>query len=118
MLKLNHKNLLAWQKSVRIMPLLYAICEKLPKDEKYNFIAQIKRAGLSVSNNIAEGSARRAVADRRHFYVMARASLVEIDNCLEVALELNFLNKTDVVDIETKIGELLKIVTALINSTK
>ena len=54
MLELSHKKLHAWQKAIELMPLLYALCAKLPKEEIYILAAQMKRAGLSVSNNVAE----------------------------------------------------------------
>ena len=38
---------------------------------------QLKRATLSIALNLAEGVGRRSVKDKRHFYVMARASTFE-----------------------------------------
>ena len=67
MLELSHKKPAAWQKAVSMMPLLYKVCEKLPKEETYNLIAQMKRAGLSVSNNSAEGAARKSKAEKARF---------------------------------------------------
>jgi four helix bundle protein len=118
MLNLNHKKLITWQKSIEVLPMIYAICEKLPKEEKFNLISQIKRAALSISNNIAEGSARISVADRKHFYVMSRSSLVEVDNCLEAMLILKFVSKEDIIAIEKEVETLIKLITALMNSTK
>ncbi len=59
MLELSHKKLIAWQKSIELMPVLYGLCSKLPKEEIYILAAQMKRAGLSVSNNLAEGASRK-----------------------------------------------------------
>ncbi len=53
MLDLSHKKLIAWQKAIDLLPLVYTICDKLPKDELYNLSGQMKRATLSVSNNLA-----------------------------------------------------------------
>lgn len=56
MLELSHKKLIAWQKAILLLPLIYDLCKKITKEETYNLISQMKRAGLSVFNNIAEGA--------------------------------------------------------------
>jgi len=38
MLELSHKKLIAWQKAIALMPLIYDVCKKLPKEETYNLI--------------------------------------------------------------------------------
>jgi four helix bundle protein len=40
---------------------------RLPKEETYNLIGQMKRAGLSISNNLAEGAARKSKAEKPGF---------------------------------------------------
>lgn len=80
MLDLSHKKLIAWQKAIQMLPLLYSLCRKLPSEEKYNLIGQMKRAGLSVANNLAEGAARKSKTEKNRFFEVARSSVVEIDN--------------------------------------
>ena len=58
MLKLSHKNLTTWEKSLELIKEVYSLCEKLPKQETYILSSQLKRAAISVSYNIAEGYAR------------------------------------------------------------
>lgn len=42
MLELSHKKLLAWQKAINLLPLIYELCKKLPHEEIYNLISQMK----------------------------------------------------------------------------
>jgi hypothetical protein len=42
--------------SYSITAMTFEVCSKLPKEENYNIISQMKRAGLPVSNNLAEGA--------------------------------------------------------------
>ncbi|HEV7332095.1 MAG TPA: four helix bundle protein [Flavisolibacter sp.] len=116
MLELSHKKLIAWQRAISMMPLLYKVCEKMPREEIYNLVAQMKRAGLSVSNNIAEGAARKSKAEKARFYEVARSSLVEIDNCLVNCLELNFLTPTDLKELNPVLLEEFKLLTGLIDA--
>ncbi len=116
MLELSHKKLIAWQKAVEILPLLYKLCKKLPKEETYNLISQIKRATLSISNNLAEGASRKSKIEKDRFFEISRSSLVEIDNCMVACLVLEYIVHEDLMEIEPRIIELFKIITGLMNS--
>lgn len=116
MLELSHKKLIAWQKAIQLMPLIYKVCGKLSKEETYNIIAQMKRAGLSVSNNIAEGASRKTKPDKKRFFEISRSSVVEIDNCITASLALSYVTKEDVVEIDKAVVELFKLISGLIDS--
>ena len=118
MLDLSHKKLIAWQKAIQILPLLYSLCKKLPVEEKYNLVVQMKRAGLSVANNLAEGAARKSKVEKNRFFEVARSSVVEIDNCLIVCTELNYLSKEEIEEVTLKLIELFRLISGLIDSNK
>ena len=92
MLKLNHKNLEVWQLAVKFVSFIYKITSEYPKEELFGLTNQTRRASVSISANIAEGSSRKSLAERKRFYEIARSSLVEVDNHLEIAITLNYLN--------------------------
>ena len=69
---------------------VYAVSMKLPAEEKFNMVQQMRRAALSVQLNLAEGSSRKSANERRRFYEVARGSVVEIDAVLETAVDLNY----------------------------
>jgi hypothetical protein len=46
MLELSYKKLIAWQKAIAMLPLVYGVCQKLPKEERFNLVSQMKRAAL------------------------------------------------------------------------
>ena len=95
MLELSHKKLIAWRKAIQLLPLIYKVCRKLPKEESYNIISQMKRAGLSVSNNLAEDASRKTKPDKKRFFEISRSSVVEVDNCITASLVLNYLTEKD-----------------------
>lgn len=82
MLKLNHKNLNLWLLSIKLVSTIYGITSKYPKEELFGLINQTRRASVSISANIAEGSSRKSLIERKRFYEIARSSLVEVDNHL------------------------------------
>ena len=116
MLDLSHKKLIAWQKAIALMPLIYSVCSRLPKEETYNLIGQMKRAGLSISNNLAEGAARKSKAEKARFFEVARSSVVEIDNCLVNCLVLHFVTMNELNELNPAIVEIFKLISGLIES--
>lgn len=116
LLVLSHKKLIAWQKAIEILPHLYSLCSKLPIEEKFNLISQMKRAGLSVSNNLAEGCARKSKIEKNRFFEVARSSVVEIDNCLVVCMTLNYVTTNDINVLALRNTELFKLISGLIDS--
>lgn len=116
MLDLSHKKLIAWQKAIQLLPLIYDVCQKLPKEENYNIVSQMKRAGLSVSNNLAEGASRTTKPDKRRFFEISRSSIVEVDNCITAAMVLNYLAQEHTIRIGDALVELFKLISGLIDS--
>lgn len=102
MLDLSHKKLIAWQNAIELLPSLYSLCSKLPPEEKYNLVSQMKRAGLSVSNNLAECCARKSKIEKNRFFEIARSSLVEIDNCLAACMAIKFLTQKEIKEVDER----------------
>jgi hypothetical protein len=61
----------AWQLARAFNKAVYAVSKKFPKDESFALTAQLRRASISVSSNIAEGAGRNSDADFAHFLEIA-----------------------------------------------
>jgi four helix bundle protein len=118
MLKLNHKNLDVWKISVKLVSTIYTITSNYPKEELFGLISQTRRATVSISANIAEGSSRKSLTERKRFYEIARSSLVEVDNHIELANELGFLNSNTMNELEEKLNELFAKLSKFIEQAK
>jgi four helix bundle protein len=68
----------------------YKETKSFPAEEKFGMISQIRRAALSVHLNIAEGSSRKSVTERKRYYEIARGSVIEIDAALDIAVALEY----------------------------
>lgn len=118
MLKLNHKNLIAWQKSLLLIKEIYKLARKLPKEELYIISSQIRRAAVSVDSNIAEGASRKSLIERKRFYTIARSSLVEVDTQLEVCISLEYFTIEEIQPAISEMNNIFALLTAMINNTK
>ena len=56
--KERHRNLTIWKEAMALVNDVYTTTKTFPKDEVWGLTPQIRRAGVSIASNIAEGSKR------------------------------------------------------------
>jgi four helix bundle protein len=81
----------AWQLARAFNKAVYRAARGFPKDEMFALTSQIRRASVSVSSNIAEGSGRNSDADFAHFLEIAYGSLMEVVSQLYLALDQGYV---------------------------
>ena len=81
-----------WQLSRRVNRRVYAAAKTFPETERYALCQQLRRASVSVSSNIAEGSGRNSDIDFAHFLEIAYGSLMEVVSQLFIASDEGYLD--------------------------
>jgi four helix bundle protein len=84
-----------WQKSIDFADLVYRITRAFPDDERFGLTSQMRRAAVSISSNIAEGSSRFSNKDFVRFIEIATGSLFEVVSQSFLSRKQGFLNETD-----------------------
>jgi four helix bundle protein len=79
---------------------MYAVARRLPDFEKYDLGGQIRRAAVSLTNNIAEGHGRFHYPDQIRFFLHSRGSLEELVDDLNVCLDENYLPREEVPELK------------------
>ena len=110
----SYRDLIVWQKSMVLVTMIYKLTVKLPDDEKFGLISQIKRSAISVPSNIAEGYGRNYRKDYSRFLQIARGSLNESQTQLEIAVNLSFIEAEDLKEIQELSIEVEKMLNSLI----
>jgi four helix bundle protein len=82
MIKFRFQDLKIWQLSIEIADELFDVADDLEKKRLYRFADQLRGAGMSMSNNIAEGSGSSSEKEFKQFLNMARRSTFENANIL------------------------------------
>lgn len=81
----SFKDLIVWQKSRDLAPLVYKLTEKFPKSEFYGLTNQMRRAVISISSNIAESYHRFHLREKNQFLAIAFGSGSELESQIEIA---------------------------------
>jgi len=82
-----------WQKAIDLADLVYSKAKSSPADERFGLTNQMRRAAVSISSNIAEGSARISDADFARFVEIATGSLFEVVSESTVATGQGYLSE-------------------------
>ena len=84
-----------WRLSIEFLDDIYKIVDLLPKSEDFNLKSQLRRAGTSISLNIAEGSTVCTNAEQIQYLKISIRSLVEVVACFRIISKRKYLSSTD-----------------------
>ena len=94
---------------------IYRLTAKFPTEERFALTSQLRRAGVSVASNIAEGYGRSSTGEYKHFLGVARGSNMEVQTQLVIAGELEFGEAGKREECESISHEVGKMLVALMN---
>lgn len=109
----SHRDVITWQKAIQLVKRCYRLSSRFPADERFGLTQQMRRAAISVPFNIAEEKGRGTPAEFQRFLGIAGGSLTELDTQFVIARELGFIDETALMDVETDIQEIGRIITGL-----
>lgn len=75
---------------------MYGAARRLPDFEKFGLVSQMRRAAVSLTNNISEGHGRYHYPDQIKFLLQARGSLEELQDDLNICLDENYLPAAEI----------------------
>ena len=112
------ENLNIWKKAIEIGIQLFEIADDLEKKRLYRFAEQLRGSGLSMSNNIAEGSGSHSKNEFRQFLNIARRSTFENANMIIVYQIRKLISEETKNHLLTELDELCKMISGFIKTLK
>jgi len=79
---------------------MYKLSRQLPDLEKFGLTGQIRRAAVSLTNNIAEGHGRYHYLDQIKFTLQARGSVEELLDDLNVCADEGYLPLAEIAKLK------------------
>lgn len=105
----NFRNYKVWQDTVAYASKVYQITSDMPWFEKKGLCDQLQRAVVSISSNIAEGSAKPSDAEFAHFLDTALGSAYEVETQLLIANKIGYIKNENDSDSESATYEELHL---------
>ena len=108
----NFEKLEVYQKSINFVNEVYLTTRNYPKEEMFGLTSQFRRAAVSISLNIAEGSAKTK-KDFSRFVDMARGSIFECITILQISEKLNYVGHVKINELRDRLSEISKMLSGL-----
>ena len=89
-----------YQRAREFRGAMYRVGRELPDIEKFGLASQIRRAAVSLTNNIAEGHGRFHFLDQIKFTLQARDSLEELIDDLNVCEDEQYLAANEIISLK------------------
>ena len=114
----NFREYKVWQEAVDFATFVYEVTGKMPWFEKKGLCDQLQRAAVSISSNIAEGSAKPSDVEFAHYLDTALGSSYEVETQLLIATKIGYIDKETYQDLYDGIVEIEKQIAGLIRTLR
>lgn len=118
MVKFRFQDLEIWQLAIEVADELFDIADTLERRKLYPFAEQLRGAGMSTSNNIAEGSGSESTRDFANFLNIARRSAFENANIILLLNRRNLISSETANQILEKLDKLSRKITSFKKTLK
>ena len=114
----NFRNYNVWQEAVNYATKVYKVTAEMPWFEKKGLCDQLQRAAVSISSNIAEGSAKPSNADFARFLDTALGSAYEVETQLLIANKIGYIKNEEYNELYNELIEIEKQLAGFIRSLR
>ena len=112
----SFRDLRIWQLGMDLAVKSYELSRKLPRDEMFGLISQIRRSAASVPANVAEGHGRESTPSFVQFLRVAQGSLKELETHLVLAERVGLVGRPDIADLVERCDRLGRMIRSLIRT--
>src|SRR5262245_5727564 len=102
-----------WQHGHNLALAIYEATRCFPREEIFGVVAQLRRASVSVTCNIAEGTRRRHRLDYARFLNLAESSTAEMETLLMLSKDLGYLNMQKATELLSDTDRVARMLSAL-----
>jgi len=114
--KFDFEKLEVYQLALEFLDFIFEVCKGISKDLQYCTGDNLKRAGISISNNIAEGSGKKSSKEKARFYGTSLDSTRESINMFIILDRQKAISKDDYLKARTYGRRLTSMLFKLISS--
>ncbi len=109
----DYRDLIAWKKAFELSLVIYQETASFPVEEKYGITSQLRKAGISIPSNIAEGQGRNSKGEFLHHLYFAMGSLKEVETQLLISDALGYLESSQTAKLMSVTAEVGRLISGL-----
>ena len=95
-----------WKLGRQLTLDIYRISNTFPDEERFGLTSQIRRAAVSITSNIAEGTSRNTGKEQARYTEISYGSLLEVLNQMIIAYDLEYITEDQLNSMRPLIEEL------------
>jgi four helix bundle protein len=118
MVKHNFRQLNIWKDSVELAREVYQLTQNMPSEHKFGISSQMFRAAVSISSNIAEGSAKVSQKEFAYFLSTSLGSAFELETQLVITSQCSIIPANDINHLISRVQVLQKQIASFVNVVK
>jgi four helix bundle protein len=118
LVKFRFQDLKIWQLAIEIADQLFDIADELENKKLFRFAEQLRGAGMSMPNNIAEGSGSNSKKEFIQFLNIARRSTFENANILIILHRRGLISQEKMETLLDNLDKLCRQITAFQKTLK
>jgi len=104
----SFEDLEVYKTTVKFTAQVYDLLKKSPLKEDFAMVDQVRRATISISNNISEGFERETDKELIRFLYFSKGSAGEIRNLFNLMEEIGYFKAEDLVDYKKEVINISK----------
>lgn len=111
--KFSFETLEVYDKARNLVKEVYLLQNSFPKEERYALGDQVRRAAVSITANLAEGSGRKSLREKIHFIEISFGSMMEVFCELQTACDLGYIKEEQLDDLRPLFTDIAKMLSGL-----
>jgi len=104
----SFEDLKVYKTTVNFTAQVYDLLKKSPLKEDFAMVDQVRRATISISNNISEGFERETDKELIRFLYFSKGSAGEVRNLLNLMEEIGYFKAEELVDYKKQVINISK----------
>ena len=110
----TYRDLDIWKLGIQLVKDVYELTEQFPKHEVYGLVSQMRRAGVSIPSNVAEGFRRYHNKEYKQFLYISLGSCAELETQTTIAKELTYISEGKETALLEKLHHLSRMISNLL----
>ncbi|MFZ0035184.1 MAG: four helix bundle protein [Sedimentisphaerales bacterium] len=109
----TYRDLDIWKMGIELVKDIYKSTEQFPRQEMYGLVSQMRRSGVSIPSNVAEGFRRYYNKEYKQFLYVSLGSCAELETQITIAKELKYIQEDKEAELLERLDHICRMISNL-----